>query len=345
MDCPQCGRTLRVPRLDGKIAPLPELELDLNDSNLAKALDELAAIGQARDEDVLESEPVEQAVAVSAPPVAAPPPPRIMHDAPLPAIPVTVPQPVRPPAPPPSDGSLDKALAVLAAGPAPEAIRPAPSPRFETVPNTGATSSTRLIGGAVLIAVVCFSLGYAIGSRQAGMTTQSSKPATNQPAVAVVKPPAGNGEAQAEATLSGRITYLTQSGDNRPDRGARVIVFPPSRAGLAKLSVAGFRAADEVADMQVAAAGLKALGGAIAVVRDDGTYSLSVTGPGEYQVLVLSHFQSRDADKQLSPRLRSLLESYFDRPDQLLGTLDYHHGQVRHKGAGSEIWDYSFAKQ
>jgi hypothetical protein len=345
VDCPQCGRTLRVPRLDGKIAPLPELEWDLKDSNLAKALDELAAIGQARDEDVPESEPVDHAVAVAAPPVAAPPPPRIMHDAPLPAVPVMAPQPVRPPAPPASDGSLDKALAVLAAGPVGDATRPAPSPRFDSAPTIGRTSSTRLIVIGVLLAVSSFSLGYAIGTRRAGTSPLSSKPTTNQNDVAVVKPPAANGAAQAEATLSGRITYLTQSGDNRPDRGARVIVFPPSRGGSAKLSVAGFRAADEVADMQVAAAGLKALGGAIAVVQDDGTYSLSVSGPGEYQVLVLSHFQSRDADKQLSPRLRSLLESYFDRPDQLLGTLDYHHGQVRHKGAGSEIWDFSFAKQ
>jgi hypothetical protein len=196
-----------------------------------------------------------------------------------------------------------------------------------------------------MIAVASFSLGYVIGSRQSATSPASSKATTNQAEVAVVKAPAANGEVHAEATLSGRITYLAQSGDRRPDRGARVIGFPAQRAGSAKLSVAGFRAADEAADMQLASASLKSLGGAIAVVGDDGTYLLSLPGPGEYQVLVLSHLQqSRDADKQPSPRLRSLLESYFDYPDKLLGSLDYHHGQVRHKGTGPEIWDYSFAK-
>jgi len=43
-DCPTCGWTLRVPDLDGTIRPLPDGGLDMGDSKLAQALDELASI-------------------------------------------------------------------------------------------------------------------------------------------------------------------------------------------------------------------------------------------------------------------------------------------------------------
>ena len=44
-DCPTCGWTLRVPDLDGSIKPLPSPGLDMGDSKLAKALDEVALAG------------------------------------------------------------------------------------------------------------------------------------------------------------------------------------------------------------------------------------------------------------------------------------------------------------
>lgn len=47
VDCPTCGRTIRVPALDGTVAPLPSPGLDPKDSKLAAALDELASIGDA----------------------------------------------------------------------------------------------------------------------------------------------------------------------------------------------------------------------------------------------------------------------------------------------------------
>tara|TARA_R110002072_G_scaffold155657_2_gene306003 strand:- start:11436 stop:12782 length:1347 start_codon:yes stop_codon:yes gene_type:complete len=43
-DCPTCGWTLRVPDLDGSVKPLPDPGLDMGDSKLARALDELASI-------------------------------------------------------------------------------------------------------------------------------------------------------------------------------------------------------------------------------------------------------------------------------------------------------------
>lgn len=45
VDCPTCGLSVRVPGLDGEIAPIPQPKLDMKDSELTNALDELAAIG------------------------------------------------------------------------------------------------------------------------------------------------------------------------------------------------------------------------------------------------------------------------------------------------------------
>jgi len=45
VDCPTCGLSVRVPGLDGEIAPIPQPKLDLKDSELTNALDELASIG------------------------------------------------------------------------------------------------------------------------------------------------------------------------------------------------------------------------------------------------------------------------------------------------------------
>ncbi len=50
VDCPTCGRTLRVPLLDGKVIPLPKLQLDLKDSSLTRAMEELAVLGEIEEE-------------------------------------------------------------------------------------------------------------------------------------------------------------------------------------------------------------------------------------------------------------------------------------------------------
>src|SRR4051794_2343857 len=44
VDCPTCGRSIRVPLLDGTLQPLPQPELNLQDTQLKRALDELARL-------------------------------------------------------------------------------------------------------------------------------------------------------------------------------------------------------------------------------------------------------------------------------------------------------------
>jgi len=65
VDCPTCGLSVRVPGLDGEIAPIPQPRLDLKDSELTNALDELAGIGANVTIDKIHRE--EQALPVQVP--------------------------------------------------------------------------------------------------------------------------------------------------------------------------------------------------------------------------------------------------------------------------------------
>ncbi len=61
VDCPTCGRTVRVPELDGTVKPLPPVGLNLDDSKLKNALNHLAepdvtAGGEGADLDQLKGE-------------------------------------------------------------------------------------------------------------------------------------------------------------------------------------------------------------------------------------------------------------------------------------------------
>ena len=83
VDCPTCGRTIRVPDPEGNVAPLPELKLNLKDSKLATALEELAMFGQ--DAAVIEPE---SAVAVSDGEPNTPKPPTASPTAPPAPVPM-----------------------------------------------------------------------------------------------------------------------------------------------------------------------------------------------------------------------------------------------------------------
>jgi len=161
------------------------------------------------------------------------------------------------------------------------------------------------------------------------------------------KNPANNEGASGESVaVTGRITYRTAGGESRPDVGARVIVLPEKRTGTAKLSVVGLRPADGQADLSMARAGLRALGGDVASVDAQGSYSIRLPGAGAYRILILSHHQARDeadATGEMAT-VQSVLEVYFDRPRSLLGRLRFHLETLRYSGTGTQLRDHTFER-
>ena len=143
----------------------------------------------------------------------------------------------------------------------------------------------------------------------------------------------------AENELSGRITWKTPEGENQPDRGARILIFPEQRSGEVKLSVVGFRPSDSPADQLVANAALKAMGGSAATADEQGGFRLPIEA-GTYRILVLSHFQPR-AQANTDLELDKLLAQYFEAPATLIGKVEHQFVPLRIKGT-NDIWDHSF---
>jgi hypothetical protein len=335
VDCPTCGRSVRVPVPGGPVEPVPAPELDLRDPRLLKALDELAAIGDF-DPDDNGDEPLDDGILSAPEPIAE----QVILAPPPPAQPVRaeVRPATRSAAAPAPSVELSDPLASLARQV--KVVQPAPAPSQPADAQRQRLHQRLTLAG---VAIVAFGLGYFAGSRPAApLSTHSAATHVGphdggfEPGPA--PPPAG------PAVLEGRITYLGESGDTRPDRGARVIVLPTERKGTAKLSIVGFRPADSEADHEIAKVSLAAAGGASDTVDAKGNYRITLPGAGSYEILVLSHFQFRSADDEPNAHAKAVMAGFFDRPEQLLGRSAYQVAPLRSKGTGSEPWDYTFER-
>lgn len=349
VDCPTCGRTIRVPDPEGFVQPMPELKLNLKDSKLATALEELAMFGQ--DAPVVESE---SAIAVpegegNAPklPVAPPAP------VPIRVEPVAVAKPIpieihdtQKPAP---VASMQELAALASLPPPRDSIAEQPVVDVEMTLGQRDVVRESLKRSGISWIVIASLLGFIAGFA-VGRWDRSSVTVPKEVAGADGKPLAAKSNSAADAgkqsvAVRGRITYQTDSGERRFDRGARVLLLPEKRAGTTKLAVTGFRSADADADGQVAAASLRALGGDIAIVDDTGNFESAALKPGAYRILALSHFQPREDRAAIEPSVKALLESYFDKPEQLLGKCRYQLAELKVSGQAPAIWDHLFERE
>ncbi|MCX7422522.1 MAG: hypothetical protein NT013_23665 [Planctomycetia bacterium] len=379
VDCPTCGRTIRVPDPEGNVEPLPEPKLNLQDSRLANALNELAALGRG------DSFEPESAVVVAEAENETPKPPTAATiPAPLaPPVPVAAPAPVRVEPPPPpkpvpveahdpnklTPAATMQELAALANQSAPRDpaadqpfLEPMVHANGRTVPRSWGRNGVAL-SWVITIAMVTFFVGFLAGrwDRTPNSNNVAVIGAANNapPANAGVNVSAkngsnGNGIASRKdqptsssntPAVRGRVTYQTDAGERRPDRGARVLLLPEKREGSAKLSVVGLRSADTDADVQIAATTLKAAGGEVAVVDELGNYEIGTLKPGTYRIVALSHFQPRDKRETLDGSLKGILDNFFDRSEQLLGKCRYHVGQLKYSGKETELWDHQFERE
>ena len=360
VDCPTCGRTIRVPDPEGKVQPLPELKLNFKDSKLATALEELASLG--RDDGALAEPEMVVELSDKQPSPKSPSEAAALPIAPPPApVPIRV-EPVQAPKPIPIEVHDSHKPAPVASMHELSALANLPTTRDLATEQpvvdvemplgrqaAGHIPFKRAGTSRIVIAVLIgFIVGFGAGRWDRTAVKNSAGP-EGKPLVgknAAVDPSAGNFK---NVAVRGRITYQTESGERRPDRGSRVLLLPEKRIGTTKLAVTGFRATDADtatdADSKLAAVSLQALGGDVATVDDAGNFESSALPPGTYRILALSHFQRRDDHAPIEPEVKGMLDSYFDKPEQLLGKCRYQIDKVKVSGNEPAPWDYSFERE
>jgi len=341
VDCPTCGRAVRVPNLDGSVAPIPQPKLNVNE--LAGALDELARIGgegglAESEGSGDESAPVHEPVVVKElAPLPSPEP--ISVEAPLPAEPVDI-HAKKPTAAPPEPAGAVSSAAMLDSRSTAAA---------KSVPFPGVLKTTPVLGTLIGTAVLMFAAGWFLGGLGRG-----SEPGSDNGANAGGETSDGsNSNPVTQITVyhpddwkpavKGQIQYH-KSGGNEPDDGARILVLPDSRTGgLSKLPVEGFHAAANEADFRVALAGLRELGGNAALADEQGKFEIRLPpSAGSFDILVISKNLENDFSTEIPASTQVVLQRYFSRPNALIRKLAFKHGKLKFSGDSVETWNHTF---
>ena len=335
VDCPTCGRSIRVPQRSGKAkAVTAKPKLDLEDDALSAALDELVALGQSDGQlanHPSTPEPIERTtVSVAPASVSLPPlPPVEVTEVPLQAAAIIA-SPIELSVADEPAADFTSELEQLAQ------VAPVDISEFDPPPKRIWFLPT------IAALLVGFGAGYVARIWETdfvrAQTYENQKPEFQLDGIA-----AANDRIGHESALQGRVMYVSGTGETRPDIGARVILLPMKRATSQKISESGVRAGDSARDQMLAAKALRKQGGEITVVKDDGSFSVNLAAPGEYHVLVLSHYQRRE-DTRIPSSDRQVIDDWFERGTSVLGRVDYVLSKLNYSGQGTESRDFEFER-
>jgi hypothetical protein len=318
VDCPACGRTIRVPDLDGKIRPVTTEGINPADPRLMQAFEDLAEI---------EAQPVEMKLEPRVKVSTIPAPPIPKHEIKVLAPPtqqvhqqneVTI-----------NDDPLDEIATIIQSVGSPSKSK-----------SNQSTSLLDQYGIAIAAAGIAFVLGFLLGrttapAKQPVKEIVESKPAVD-PNVPQLK------SAEIGMNVTGRITYNLASGESRPDRGARVLILPAAHTEKQKLPTLGLRAGDSQADFETAQTALRAFGGDVALADIDGKYKIKLKEPGSYYIIVLSRFAPKVANEQIDTRIIPVLSEHFESPNELLGKVGYYLSTLQLNSTAPVTWDHIF---
>lgn len=341
-----CGKSIRVPNLDGSIEPIPSPELDLADSQLVKALGELAGIGKPPSPGEVTSPPkfleTQDATVIS--PAAEPiPRPKAVPAQPVPSAASGDSETIIQAA---EDGGTviqghDPLRALADSSPRQPAVRQTPGGREKSSSSWILSLSAIAIAG--LLAIVWLNTGSKTLPPVLEASSDQSAPPTKQDAAPPAAAPDSGPAAVDQTRVSGRVTYVSENGNTRPDVGASIVLLPQSKAGTVRLDVAGFLAGAESVDVAVARSAIRALGGDVATAGEDGRYDLNVAAAGKYHLLAISHHVARNSPGAVEEGLQEVLAAYFFRPASLLGGLSFHFEVYHSDGQATAPHDFSFS--
>ncbi len=341
-NCPQCGKAIRVPALDGSVAPIPAPKLDFDDSQLADALSELAQLeSESSPNQTIDDSVVLPTVQTKERLVSAPPAKVVAFPATVLVETVTH-APQRASSVDTAQGTaVDEGTHDALSSLAESVAEPKLSDRHRIDHNGHWKMIATVIGFLILLALVWFLRGGDRPNNDASPVATDT-PAANDPPP-VDAPPANLQAVRNSPALTGRITYTSDTGDSQPDSGAVAMLLPFPRLGQVKLDETGFLSGAADIDSSAAAAGLRVLGGDVTTADDDGQYQLHVSTAGDYRLLVISHHRRRIASQTVETRVQETLSGYFFRPPTLLGQLSFHFDDFHYRGQGTSSRDITFS--
>ena len=125
-------------------------------------------------------------------------------------------------------------------------------------------------------------------------------------------------EQKLNCRLSGQVV-VSDRNDTIADRGAVVMLLPlefrpEERSNSALLHPESFEPLENPGIDRI-----MALGGAVVRVNDRGAFDVTVDGPHDYVLLVVSASQTRDGSTELSKNQKAVLANYFLPAEGVIG--------------------------
>lgn len=329
-DCPTCGRTIRVPSLDGTVAPLPEPKLNLDDTELRDALGALAMLNQQSEPGVDENFEIGSARFH-----ASPEHPEVVENAQ-----VEIVEPIAEPLAAVTAENLDEvadpaSLADLANSEYAVPIIERESAQSDIKNSYFWFSFTGLLG-----VVVGTLIGLSVQQKE-----QAKSPELTKGQVEIEEVPQVDEQVEQEPrlNLTGTITYLSAAGEERPDRGARIVLLPTKKIGQSLLPVDGLQVGATPIDLELLQQSIDILGGSLVLADEEGNYEITMQQPGDYTLLIISKFQAGNEFKTAPADLNQVLSRYFVNGQRALGRLAYYYQTYELKEDGLDRIDYQFS--
>lgn len=158
-------------------------------------------------------------------------------------------------------------------------------------------------GGLLFIVAITFFLfGLMIGDRR----TAAKKSAPIR-------------EAAQRVSVRGAVQFK-KNNQRVSDVGAFVVAFPADKAMVTKIDVSNFKKGNEIDLDSPEVSLLRESGGEIALVGENGTYSMNLEGNQDYELLIVSKAVKAEPDQENRDRLfRATWGQRFGEVDQLWG--------------------------
>jgi hypothetical protein len=296
--CPTCGKSQLVPA-DASVDRIEEIEPDSIEEEGREAVMESVPDLQTAPDDEIEPETFEIELPAGRPPLI-PAGVDLSNTIDLTFLPEA--SPVTPAStPPPVTAQADAETSeVLPQLPVPWSVY----------------AQALLLLGSVIGA---FASGYYLG-HQDGSVADTNSP----PQEVTVQAASGDGFAEEEVLLEGRIRWMPHLGEAAGDDGAVLIALLEEPIPRERLPIAGLRPGSESREaFKTSAAAIRSAGGVFARADVSGTIAAVLPREGRYHLLLISRHVLRLENQPIHAKDLMEMKQFFAEPEELIGPNRY----------------------